>query len=187
MLTTTKKPFNSPGFTIVELLIVIIVIAILATLVITAYNGVQEKAENTKTIAAVRSYVNAIDQYAVDNGEYPPFSSYPCLGEGYSNGCGTIVGDSLWSVGHAGNSNSFNDTLGPYFSGGKIPLPSTKAITTEDGAHQVVGAHYDNNGTSAFIKYYLEGNVDCGNPGIKATHTNGDDNTSLCQINFPRL
>ena len=43
-----KRASLSYGFTIIELLIVIIVIAILATLVITAYNGVQTKAADVQ-------------------------------------------------------------------------------------------------------------------------------------------
>lgn len=48
------------GFTIVELLIVIIVIAILAAIVIVAYNGIQTKAQQSKIQSDVRSIVNAL-------------------------------------------------------------------------------------------------------------------------------
>jgi general secretion pathway protein G len=47
-LNNIKKMKNEKGFTIVELLIVIVVIGILAAIVIVAYNGVQNKANTTK-------------------------------------------------------------------------------------------------------------------------------------------
>ena len=41
------KQTKSSGFTIVELLIVIVVIAILAAITIVAYNGIQDRANTT--------------------------------------------------------------------------------------------------------------------------------------------
>ena len=67
-----KKIQSSRGFTIVELLIVIIVIAILATLVITAYNGVQAKARDVKRQTDAQSVQKAAEAYAAENdGSYP--------------------------------------------------------------------------------------------------------------------
>ena len=59
----------SKGFTIVELLIVIVVIGILAAIVTVAYNGVQTKALNAKTVSAVASWAEAMELYRVDNGD----------------------------------------------------------------------------------------------------------------------
>lgn len=59
------------GFTIVELLIVIVVIAILATISIVAYNGVQERARNSQRTSDIRAIANALELYYADNGEYP--------------------------------------------------------------------------------------------------------------------
>lgn len=59
------------GFTIVELLIVIVVIAILATISIVAYNGIQQRAKNTKIIASANQVVKAITGYIATNGSYP--------------------------------------------------------------------------------------------------------------------
>ena len=47
------------GFTIVELLIVIVVIGILAAITIVAYNGVQNKANDTAVQADLRNFVNS--------------------------------------------------------------------------------------------------------------------------------
>lgn len=55
-----RQAATQRGFTIVELLIVIIVIAILAAIVIVAYNGIQTKAQQSKIQTDVRSIVNAL-------------------------------------------------------------------------------------------------------------------------------
>lgn len=60
------------GFTIVELLIVIVVIAILAAITIVAFNGVQQRAANSSKKAAVQSISKLISLYRTEhNGEYP--------------------------------------------------------------------------------------------------------------------
>lgn len=49
------------GFTIVELLIVIVVIGILAAITIVSYNGIQDRAKTSKINADMRSLTQAID------------------------------------------------------------------------------------------------------------------------------
>ena len=66
------------GFTIVELLIVIVVIGILAAITIVAYNGIQNRATNQQTIASVRAYYSALTAYThrqrcVSGGECMPW------------------------------------------------------------------------------------------------------------------
>jgi len=59
------------GFTIVELLIVIVVIGILAAIVIVAYNGVQNRAKDASRASSVIALQKAIEMYNADNGYYP--------------------------------------------------------------------------------------------------------------------
>ena len=59
------------GFTIVELLIVIVVIGILAAITVVAYNGIQQRARDSKRTSDVKSLQKVIELYRVDNGEYP--------------------------------------------------------------------------------------------------------------------
>ncbi len=59
------------GFTIVELLIVIVVIAILAAITIVAYNGIQQRARDSQRKSAVAAIQKALEMYRVDNGGYP--------------------------------------------------------------------------------------------------------------------
>jgi prepilin-type N-terminal cleavage/methylation domain-containing protein len=54
------------GFTIVELLIVIVVIGILAAITIVAYNGIQERARASTVSAALSQVANKLAVYQVD-------------------------------------------------------------------------------------------------------------------------
>ena len=51
------------GFTIVELLIVIVVIAILASISVVAYNGIQQRSNNTRSTAAAKQLIGLIKAY----------------------------------------------------------------------------------------------------------------------------
>ncbi len=62
------------GFTIVELLIVIVIIGILATLVIVSYNGIQNRAKKIQNQTDAQAITKKAEAYAafVDtNGKYP--------------------------------------------------------------------------------------------------------------------
>jgi prepilin-type N-terminal cleavage/methylation domain-containing protein len=59
------------GFTIVELLIVIVVIAILAAISIVAYNGIQERARDSQRYSDFSLMQKALKMYYADNGVYP--------------------------------------------------------------------------------------------------------------------
>ncbi len=59
------------GFTIVELLIVIVVIGILATITVVAYQGVQNRAKTTKAATSARDILKKADVYNADNDSYP--------------------------------------------------------------------------------------------------------------------
>ena len=63
------------GFTIVELLIVIVVIAILAAIVIVAYNGIQGRARDSRRIQDMKTIVKGLEIYKTNNGTYPAPSS----------------------------------------------------------------------------------------------------------------
>ena len=65
------KNNHEKGFTIVELLIVIVVIAILAAITIVAYNGIQERTKTSLVENDLRSASTKLETYRVDNGTYP--------------------------------------------------------------------------------------------------------------------
>lgn len=59
------------GFTIVELLIVIVVIGILAGLVITTFNGIQKKGRDTERETDIKALHGQVEAYYAQNGKYP--------------------------------------------------------------------------------------------------------------------
>ncbi len=65
---------NRRGFTIVELLIVIVVIAILAAITIVAYNGIQNRAKQSAAQSALSQANKKILAYAVQNSDTYPTS-----------------------------------------------------------------------------------------------------------------
>lgn len=72
------------GFTIVELLIVIVVIAILAAISVVAYTGIQQRATNSSIIASANQTVKLIQAYIAENGNYPFTGSVVCVVPGSS-------------------------------------------------------------------------------------------------------
>lgn len=68
MLFSPKKPH---GFTIVELLIVIVVIAILAAISIVAYNGIQNRANDATVESDLATIAKKLEIARVDLNRYP--------------------------------------------------------------------------------------------------------------------
>lgn len=62
---------NTTGFTIVELLIVIVVLAVLAAIGIVAYTGVQQRARNAIRSQDIASIQKALELFRVQHGRYP--------------------------------------------------------------------------------------------------------------------
>ncbi len=59
------------GFTIIELLIVIAIIGILATLVLTNFQGAQAKGRDTTRKSDINSIYQKLEEYHNENGGYP--------------------------------------------------------------------------------------------------------------------
>lgn len=66
---------NNRGFTIVELLIVIVVIGILAGLVIVTYNGIQKKARDTERKTDINALHGQLEAYQAQLGKYPTLTN----------------------------------------------------------------------------------------------------------------
>lgn len=70
---------QSRAFTLVELLIVIVVIAILASISVVTYNGIQGRGYDAAVQQDLRKVAQLLEIYKLDNGRYPTgplFSDY---------------------------------------------------------------------------------------------------------------
>lgn len=63
------------GFTVVELLIVIVVISILAAITLVAYNGMQAQARDSSIRTAAENFASAMKRYSIRNGSPTGFGS----------------------------------------------------------------------------------------------------------------
>ncbi|MBC8308933.1 MAG: type II secretion system protein [Phycisphaerales bacterium] len=59
------------GFTLIEILVVIAIIAVLAGILLAALGGVQSAAKKTQTNSLMQSFARACDEFALDHGRYP--------------------------------------------------------------------------------------------------------------------
>ncbi len=66
----TKKNKQS-GFTLLEVMVVVVILGILASVVVPNLLGNKEKADQQKAITDIVSLENALDMYKLDNSVYP--------------------------------------------------------------------------------------------------------------------
>lgn len=178
---------NIRGFTIVELLIVMVVIGVLAAITVVAFNGIQARAENAKTIQAIARYVKAFHLYATTNGNYPIEAVYPCLGIHPGTTCSVVGGaGTCLGAGGASSQAGFDTAMKTVFSGS---LPVLSSQTMSCGTAIVRGAYYSpSTGNTAILQYYLRGDQPCsGIGGVLSNAKSQTDDTTRCTITLPPL
>lgn len=161
------------GFTIVELLIVIVVIAILASVTIVTYSGIQQRADNARRVAAAREWQKRIQAYTSSNASYPTsaLNNHTCLGTGNPTDLDINPDEDCLGTGNVkhplASINTAYATLGslPNFPGDK--LVSTAGIGTTAGISMRSVDPLDPGTPNAkaqypFLYYWLKGtNQDC--------------------------
>jgi len=71
MQRSATKESGQAGFTLIEIMVVIVILAILAGLVVPKVVGQSDKARVKTTETALATVSNALDMYKVDNSRYP--------------------------------------------------------------------------------------------------------------------
>ena len=157
MMNQIMKMRKAKGFTLVELLIVIIIIGILAGMLLLAVRSATDKAEATKIVNALRNYKSASLMYYTDHSVWPgttdnwtdsldmyvdrsidakSFSQVvvAAVGDRFLIGLKSAAGSPLEQAGVQGKladqaqSSALYDDQGVYFAGG-TPNATTEVYT----------------------------------------------------------
>ncbi len=151
---------NKHGFTIVELLIVIVVIGILAAITIVAYNGIQDRANSTTVRSDLANTAKKMDLYKVDSpsGSYPGASQLGAAGLKFTPGAYKVRNNLYYCISTDGQHYAFGAVAKGdteyYLADGKINEVSAGSVgsaltcpqaqnTTSAWAHSV---GYDSSG-----------------------------------------
>lgn len=176
--TMRAKQTHQTGFTIVELLIVIVVIGILAAITIVAYNGAQTRAHNASRLSEVNSWRKSFELYKAQNGTYPtmPDGGY-CLGTGFP---GAKCRDYL-----ANNANTLTEASSvPLMD--KIKTISSLPQANHLGVNGTVGPYIYYNNTTGWLGITAVFNgaaADCPR-GLTYTWDDGSGRL-LCSVDLP--
>ena len=62
---------NQDGFTLIEIMVVILILGLLATIVVQSLRGATDKAKRVKAQADISEIKTGLDRYYLDSGSYP--------------------------------------------------------------------------------------------------------------------
>lgn len=146
---TTIGNNDRRGFTIVELLIVIVVIGILAAITVVVYNGVRQRAQNAERISELYAWNKQFEMYKALFGYYPiaPLEDMEyCLGSGFPVGAGGVP--------RCRNYEATTATAVPESTNADLMIELARVGPLPSGNRSPVGAT-----VGPFVHYYANGTI----------------------------
>jgi prepilin-type N-terminal cleavage/methylation domain-containing protein len=160
------------GFTIVELLIVIVVIGVLAAIVIVAYNGITTGARDSSRMATLTQLQKAIEAYYATNGRYPQVVH----GLGYESSCGSQTDN--W--GHCDRLKTLTDALAPFATFD----PTELSVPTSADRYFSYDSQSDDNYQTYGLMVFLEGNGGANDGGYYSNGYEVGQNPGYCASTY---
>jgi len=180
-----KELSKKSGFTIVELLIVVVVIAILAAITLVAYTNIQDRARASEASAALVQAKKKLALYKVDNGSYPTTGNITDAGLSESDGSYQYTSDgSTFCITATSGSVSYkaSDTENPVPGGcaghGQGGAPAITNVANNPSAETVYG--WSSNNGSLYPAKRDTSIKRSGSQAIESHHTS--DNTLLMSL-----
>lgn len=163
------------GFTIVELLIVIVIIGILAAITIVAYNGIQNRAKSNQVVSGMAHYVKALAAYTTDKSVYPIQTGYIACFGGVNdcNGTANATQTALLASELAGYTNGASNTL---LRSNNSLMNSITNYVMPDGSSF----------TGMYIYFFQYGTTTCPSlGGVRFMHSTASGADVVCRYALP--
>jgi type IV pilus assembly protein PilA len=126
----------SRGFTLVEIMIVVVIIGLLAALAIPAFQRIQRASQNSRVVNDFRIFAQAFETYATENGSWPGNVGAGAIPAGMS---GTFKVDSWRATTTIGGRWNWDNSLS---SGGAAGI-SIQNFTADDAQLAEIDAKLD--------------------------------------------
>lgn len=160
------------GFTVVELVLVVTIIAILSAIVVVGYNGLTARARDSERIAILNDLNVAIKDYYKDNGQYPAIIH----GRGDETSCGSQTEN--W--GHCDRLKSLTDALAPYAT----YEPEDLSSATQGNYYYTYDSQNDDSYQTYGLMVYLEGDGGADDGGYYANGYELGQNPVYCSKTY---
>ncbi|MBC7943598.1 prepilin-type N-terminal cleavage/methylation domain-containing protein [Candidatus Saccharibacteria bacterium] len=120
-ISITGKTTKRTGFTIVELLIVIVVIGILAAITIVAFNGIQHRGRDAQRKSDIANITKALELYYIDNGQFPAAGGSTAINSSWST-----TADASWQ--------NFRTAIATYMKSVPTDPSNTSGVSASGGS-----------------------------------------------------
>lgn len=144
--TRLRKTF---GFTLIEILVVIAIIGILASVVLVGLNEARAKARDSERVQTLRAFKTALELYYADYGKYPnDGASVPLAGFSYHKyNAGTCALGDWYDQSAPANGIMIDNSVSPgfiskLFDGGYISLPDWHDPSNPDSNIDMYNCRY---------------------------------------------